>query len=129
MRLLKAALRPLSLLLWLLAPLFAPAPLMAQADSAVETGAFRLHKFKQAIGEEHYRIVRDTSGLSLTTAFEFTDRGRRVALDASLETAPDLTPLGLRLPLWSALPSALGMVSSCPPPPGSAGASLRIRPL
>jgi imidazolonepropionase-like amidohydrolase len=92
MRLLKAAFLPLSLLLWLLASLLGPAPLMAQADSAVETGAFRLHKFKQAIGEEHYRIVSDTGGISLSTAFEFTDRGRRVALDASLETAADLTP-------------------------------------
>lgn len=88
----KTALRSLPLLALLLVPLCGPAPLRAQADSAVESGAFRLHKFKQAIGEERYRIVRDTSGLALTTAFEFTDRGRRVALDASLETDPDLTP-------------------------------------
>lgn len=88
----KAALRSLPLLALLVAPLCGPAPLRAQADSLVETGAFRLHKFKQPIGEERYRIVRDTSGLALTSAFEFTDRGRRVALDASLETAPDLTP-------------------------------------
>ncbi len=64
----------------------------AQADSAVETGALQLFKFKQPIGGEHYRMTRDSTGLALTTAFEFTDRFRRVSLTASLETGPDLTP-------------------------------------
>jgi imidazolonepropionase-like amidohydrolase len=64
----------------------------AQADSTVETGTLQLFKFKQPIGEERYRISRDSSGLVLTTAFEFTDRFRRVTLATSLETAADLTP-------------------------------------
>lgn len=87
----QAPLRSLVSLAALLA-LARPAPLRAQADSAVETGAFRLHKFKQPIGEEHYRIARDTSGLTLADSFAFTDRGRRVALEASLEAAADLAP-------------------------------------
>jgi imidazolonepropionase-like amidohydrolase len=82
----------LSVSLPLLLLLLAPAGLRAQTDTAAEAGAFRLHKFKQPIGEERYRIVRDSNGLALTSDFAFTDRGRRVALAASLEAAPDLTP-------------------------------------
>ena len=76
----------------LLLPLLLPAGLSAQTDSAVEAGVFRLHKFKQPIGEERYRITHDSGGLALATDFAFTDRGRRVALAASLETAADLAP-------------------------------------
>ena len=76
----------------LLLSLGAPRAARAQADSAVETGALQLFKFKQPIGGEHYRMTRDSTGLALTTAFEFTDRFRRVSLTASLETGPDLTP-------------------------------------
>jgi hypothetical protein len=72
--------------------LVGPRAARAQADSAVETGALQLFKFKQPIGEERYRITRDSSGLALTTAFEFTDRFRRVSLTASLEAGPDLAP-------------------------------------
>jgi imidazolonepropionase-like amidohydrolase len=72
--------------------LLAPAAARAQGDSAVEAGEFRLFKFKQPIGAEHYRIAGDTGGLALTTAFEFTDRFRKVTLGAALEAAPDLTP-------------------------------------
>jgi imidazolonepropionase-like amidohydrolase len=82
------SLRPLAFLL----PLLLPAALSAQADSAVETGVFRLHKFKQPIGEERYRITHDSGGLSLSTDFAFTDRGRRVALAASLKAGADLAP-------------------------------------
>ena len=80
---------PLAVLLLLLV---GPRAARAQADSAVETGALQLFKFKQPIGEERYRITRDSSGLALTTAFEFTDRFRRVSLTASLEAGPDLAP-------------------------------------
>ena len=64
-----------------------------QADSALETGLFRLHKLQQAIGEERYRIARDSTTLRLTTAFEFTDRGRKVALTAALHVTGDGSPI------------------------------------
>ncbi|MEP6572504.1 MAG: amidohydrolase family protein [Gemmatimonadota bacterium] len=67
-------------------------PLYAQTDSASGAGSFRLHKFEQPIGEEHYRLVSDSAGRTLTTAFEFTDRGSKVPLAASLTTARDGTP-------------------------------------
>ena len=57
----------------------------------VDSGRFVLHKFMQPIGEERYQVVRD-SGLTLTTNFEFTDRGTRVPLTATLTARPDYTP-------------------------------------
>src|SRR5581483_1466901 len=58
-----------------------------------ERGTIRLHYVEKPIGVEHYDIARDASGLHLTSDFEFTDRGGRVQLAASLHTAPDLTPI------------------------------------
>ena len=67
-------------------------PLEAQSDSVLEEGAFRIHKFKQAIGEERYRVVRDSQGARVVTSFGFRDRGTLVKLDASLTYSADLTP-------------------------------------
>ncbi len=60
---------------------------------ASEHGTIRLHYLQKPIGTEHYDIVRDSRGLTLTSDFDFTDRGGRVQLAASLQTAPDLTPI------------------------------------
>ncbi len=67
-------------------------PAAAQADSALEEGTFLIHKFKQPIGDEHYRVVTEPGGASLTSTFQFTDRGTRVALVAHLRYTADLTP-------------------------------------
>jgi imidazolonepropionase-like amidohydrolase len=78
-------------LCWLIAGLpFAPAA--AQSDSVREGGTFRIHKFKQPIGEEHYRVVARAGENRLTTQFEFTDRGTPVKLEATLTYGTDLTP-------------------------------------
>ena len=71
--------------------------LEAQADSVLEEGAFRIHKFKQPIGEERYRILAQGQADRLSTAFQFTDRGTPVRLDAVLEFSADLTPRHLEI--------------------------------
>src|SRR5215467_15706835 len=68
-----------------------PCPVAAQ--DAIESGSFRLHKFEQAIGEEKYTIQRSANEIAVTSAFEFTDRGTKVALTSKLNTSPTLMPL------------------------------------
>lgn len=75
-------------LLLLLAGVRAP----AQTPQPIESGKFRLHKFEQPIGEESYTVTRDGDSLVVSSNFEFTDRGRRVPLTATLRTRQDLTP-------------------------------------
>ena len=75
-----------------LCALVAVAPrVSAQAAASIDSGQFRLHKFMQPIGVERYQLVRD-SGLTLTTTFEFTDRGTRVPLTVTWHGAADYTP-------------------------------------
>jgi imidazolonepropionase-like amidohydrolase len=57
-----------------------PAVLPAQADSAVESGRFTLHKFQQPIGREEYTLTRVSDGVALVDTFEFIDRGTPVPL-------------------------------------------------
>ena len=65
-------------------------------DRAVERGRLRLHYVQKLIGDERYEIVRDGDGLQLTSDFDFTDRGGRVQLSATLRTAADYTPRAFR---------------------------------
>ena len=73
--------------------LLATLPLRSAAAQNTETGTFRLHKFEQAMGEEKYTIERTPSEITVTSAFEFTDRGTRVPLNAKLRTNADLVPI------------------------------------
>ena len=59
----------------------------------IEKGTLRLHYVQKPIGYERYEIVRDSDALQLTSDFDFTDRGGRVQLAATLHTKPDLTPV------------------------------------
>jgi imidazolonepropionase-like amidohydrolase len=68
----------------------------AGTNPPVEHGRLRLHYVQKPIGVESYDITRDEDSLTLRSAFEFTDRGGRVQLTATLRTAPDLTPLAFR---------------------------------
>ena len=61
-----------------------------------EHASLRLHYVQKPIGVERYDVVRDGGRLRLSSAFEFTDRGGRVELEATLETAADLTPVSFR---------------------------------
>ena len=62
----------------------------------VERGTLRLHYVQKPIGYEKYEIVRDGDVLTLTSDFDFTDRGGRVQLAATLRTKADYTPLSFK---------------------------------
>src|ERR1043166_585912 len=64
----------------------------AAPANAVESGQFRLHKFEKPIGVESYTVTRDGDSLVVRSNFEFTDRGTRVPLAATLRARQDLTP-------------------------------------
>src|SRR5262245_52923165 len=66
-----------------------------QAPAPIEQGTLRLHYVQKPIGTERYELARTGSdgNLQLTADFDFTDRGGRVQLAATLRTSADLTPL------------------------------------
>ncbi len=92
MRVEKSIMRAVWLTTSLSIGLLAGSRLEAQVDSAVEEGTFRIHKFKQPIGDERYRILVRNEGRRLTTTFQFTDRGTPVRLDGTLDVSSDLAP-------------------------------------
>lgn len=63
------------------------------AADPVERGVLRLHYVQKPIGYERYAVVREGDGLAVTSDFDFTDRGGRVQLAATLRTQADYTPL------------------------------------
>lgn len=65
------------------------------APAVTEHGVLRLHYVQKAIGYERYTVSRDGDGLSLSADFDFTDRGGRVQLAATLHTAADYAPRSL----------------------------------
>src|SRR5262245_25410872 len=69
----------------------------AQTPPAIETGTFKLHKFEQPIGQETYTVTRDGDSLVVESKFEFTDRGQKVPLSATLRTNQSLTPQSFRI--------------------------------
>jgi len=72
---------------------YSSAILLAQTNPpARESGKFRLHKFEQPIGQETYTITPDGSTLTLKSEFEFTDRGSKVPLTATLRTSDSYVP-------------------------------------
>ena len=82
-------------LLVIVALAFVPVALISQDAAPVasaDTGRFRLHKFEQPIGEETYTITRDSDAITLQSQFEFTDRGSKVPLTATLRTGSDYAP-------------------------------------
>ncbi len=74
-----------------------PTILFSQAAPSSESGKFRLHKFEQPIGEETYTIRPDGDTLTLKSQFEFTDRGSKVPLNATLTTSTDYTPQSFKI--------------------------------
>jgi imidazolonepropionase-like amidohydrolase len=65
----------------------------SQSPSTIERGTLRLHYVQKPIGYERYTIDRDGAALQLTSDFDFTDRGGRVQLAATLRTHTDLAPV------------------------------------
>ena len=66
---------------------------LGQPSSAIERGTLRLYYVQKPIGYERYEIAPDLEALKLTADFDFTDRGGRVQLAATLRTKSDFTPL------------------------------------
>jgi imidazolonepropionase-like amidohydrolase len=67
---------------------------LGQASSApTERGTLRLHYVQKPIGYERYELAAEAHSLKLTADFDFTDRGGRVQLAATLRTKADFTPL------------------------------------
>ena len=64
----------------------------AAQSGPLERGAFTLYKFQQAIGRETYEVAADGGAYVVTTSFEFTDRGTKVPLAATLRMKADFTP-------------------------------------
>jgi len=62
----------------------------------MERGTLRLHYVQKPIGYERYEIARDGDALSLTSDFDFTDRGGRVQMASTLRTKADFTPLSFK---------------------------------
>jgi imidazolonepropionase-like amidohydrolase len=67
----------------------------AQQDP-VEHGTLRLHYVQKPIGYERYEVVRGADSQTLTSDFDFTDRGGRVQLAATLRTKIDFTPVSFK---------------------------------
>ena len=67
--------------------------LVQPSSAPVERGTLRLHYVQKPIGYERYEIAPDDDALKLTADFDFTDRGGRVQLAATLRTKADFTPL------------------------------------
>ncbi len=64
----------------------------ARAGADTEEGTLTLHYVAKPIGTEHYTVTRGDDGYQLEASVDFTDRGGRIQLEASLRAAPDLTP-------------------------------------
>jgi imidazolonepropionase-like amidohydrolase len=57
---------------------------------------FRLHYVAKPIGYERYSIAPDNDGVVLSSDFDFTDRGGRVQLTATLHAKRDYTPVAFK---------------------------------
>ena len=81
--------------------LVALGPLLAfgqPAPAAIERGTLRLHYVQKPIGYERYEVTRDgdLDAIKLTADFDFTDRGGRVQLAATLRAKADFTPISFQ---------------------------------
>ena len=72
-------------------------PMLFACLVSAQTGEFRIHMIQHAIGSEHYRIVRASDGITLTTTIEFTDRANTRTTAETLRMQGDYTPLELAI--------------------------------
>ena len=63
---------------------------------ATERRTLRLHYVQKPIGYERYELARDGDALTLTSDFDFTDRGGRVQLASTLHAKTDFTPVSFK---------------------------------
>jgi imidazolonepropionase-like amidohydrolase len=68
-----------------------------RADQPAASGTFVLHKFAKAIGKETYSITEQGERYTLTSQFEFTDRGSKVPLETKFAARTNgLVPISYR---------------------------------
>ena len=66
--------------------------------SVLEKGTLTIHLLLHPIGEESYEIVQGPDrSLVMNTAFQFSDRGRKRTVSATLQMKPDFTPTALEV--------------------------------
>src|SRR5499427_5225898 len=65
----------------------------APDSGPIERGTLRLHYVAKPIGYERYSIATDGDGVALSSDVDFTDRGGRVQLAATLRAKRDYTPV------------------------------------
>ncbi|HEV2964653.1 MAG TPA: amidohydrolase family protein [Candidatus Angelobacter sp.] len=64
----------------------------------IEKGTLTLHLLLHPIGEESYEVVRGPENvLVMNTSFEYSDRGRKRTVSATLRMKPDFSPLGMEV--------------------------------
>jgi imidazolonepropionase-like amidohydrolase len=80
----------------ILAAAIASGLIVTGVQDPVERGNLRLHYVQKPIGYERYEVARDGDVLTMTSDFDFTDRGGRVQLAATLRTKADFTPLSFK---------------------------------
>jgi imidazolonepropionase-like amidohydrolase len=80
----------------ILAAAIASGLIVTGVQDPVERGILRLHYVQKPIGYERYEVARDGDVLTMTSDFDFTDRGGRVQLAATLRTKADFTPLSFK---------------------------------
>jgi imidazolonepropionase-like amidohydrolase len=62
-----------------------------------ESGTLTIHMILHAIGQESYEITSSGDVLTLSTKFEYSDRGNPRSATATLQMKPDYTPLNLNV--------------------------------
>jgi imidazolonepropionase-like amidohydrolase len=62
-----------------------------------QTGTFTIHMILHAIGEEHYQVTPSEGGMTLTSTFEYSDRGNQRSTTATLKMKSDYSPLSLEV--------------------------------
>ena len=58
-----------------------------------ESGTLLLHFLQLPVGQETYQVTSESGTLVLRASFEYTERGSKVPLSATLRMKPDLSPL------------------------------------
>jgi imidazolonepropionase-like amidohydrolase len=74
-----------------------------------ESGRFTIHMILHAVGEEGWEMVSGPDGLTLTTTFEYADRGNTRTTNAELKMRADYTPVALAI---KQRPNATGIGAS-----------------
>ena len=72
------------------------AAVAASFQAPAEHGSLRLFYIQKPIGTERYDVTRSQDRVKLSADFAFTDRGGAVQLAATVETAPDYSPISFR---------------------------------